>query len=50
VASARLLDAEGRTAGLARASAMVVPDGMRRMLRGEFPWPAPGLEGTDRQD
>ena len=36
VASARILDAEGRTAALARASAMVVPDGIRRMLRGEF--------------
>lgn len=36
VASARVLDAEGRTAALARSSAMVVPDGIRRMLRGEF--------------
>jgi uncharacterized protein (TIGR00369 family) len=41
VASARVLDAEGRTTALARASVMVVPDGMRRMLRGDFPWPAP---------
>jgi uncharacterized protein (TIGR00369 family) len=38
VASARLQDQQGRTAALARASAMVVPDGMRRMLRGEFRW------------
>ena len=36
VASARILDAQGRTAALARSSAMVVPDGIRRMLRGEF--------------
>jgi len=36
VASARILDAEGRTVALARESAMVVPDGIRRMLRGEF--------------
>jgi uncharacterized protein (TIGR00369 family) len=36
VASARVLDGQGRTAALARASAMVVPDGIRRMLRGEF--------------
>lgn len=36
VASARILDAQGRTVALARESAMVVPDGIRRMLRGEF--------------
>jgi acyl-coenzyme A thioesterase PaaI-like protein len=36
VASARILDADGKTAALARASAMVVPDGIRRLLRGEF--------------
>ena len=36
VASARLLDSQGRTVALARASVMVVPDGIRRMLRGEF--------------
>ncbi len=36
VASARVVDTEGRTAALARSSAMVVPDGIRRLLRGEF--------------
>jgi uncharacterized protein (TIGR00369 family) len=49
VASARVLDPEGRTAALARASVMVVPDGMRRMLRGEFPWPAPKPGDTTRE-
>lgn len=36
VATARVLDEAGRTTALARASAMVVPDGIRRMLRGDF--------------
>jgi uncharacterized protein (TIGR00369 family) len=48
VATARILDSQGRTAALARASAMVVPDGMRRMLRGDFRWAEMFGQGATR--